>query len=203
MQDIIGQRIHYSYLQHCLPAGRVSVPLKMILLHVLVWSCFLIPSAVNMKNEVSRNSITSVLTVIPESVMSCQLNWLPPESHQSLVLAQQFAKFRQCTVNHEHAHITDWKQKSWKFHPPTQIISLSLCPAVAALRACVSPESRDSICFLQELPIPSFHERELWLVTYLPPFSISALLLHYSSLWNYLVKTGKWKLGTAEKIQKN
>lgn len=77
-----------------------------------------------------------------------------------------------------------------------------LCPPVAVLMVCVHPETRGSFHFLQELQIPSCHQREFGLVTYLSPFSINSWLLHCSSLWNTLVKTGKWNENYKENLEK-
>lgn len=128
----------------------VSVPLKIILLHVLVWSCFLIPSAVIMKNEVSRDSITSVLMVIPESVMSCQLNWL----HHSLVLPQQLHQCRQCPVNLGRQTLLT-ESKSCGNSTPHPKLSPFFCAPFLQVSVRMSPEIRDFICFLHELQIPS------------------------------------------------
>lgn len=76
-----------------------------------------------------------------------------------------------------------------------------LCPPVAVLMVCVHPETRGSFHFLQELQIPSCHQREFGLVTYLSPFSINSWLLHCSSLWNTLVKTGKWNENYKENLE--
>lgn len=191
------KRLHCFYLQHCLPAGS-QCSLKNYFVTCAGLELFSHSLSCNYEEWGEQGFY---------HLWSDGDTWVSDELSIELTSPQPCAATATSSVQavpceSGQANITDWKQKLWKFHPSSQIISIFLCPILAGLSPYESwdqglyllpPRTPNSFKFLQ-IQIPSnSHGRQFWLVTYLPPFSINALLLHYSILWNYLAKTGNYR----------